>query len=161
MSCASCTGYRCTSAGREKKVDEKQLETCRDKAEYVECVRYLETLPDEPVKLEQIDEDFSYSDDVKYFELPEIDEIQETVSAEPTPVPIVKTSNPCGCGHPEVRESSCPYQGPAPEGVKSCLGIWCYANNKTIRVDKNCVNWQICPVFAMSKYKGVTYYRDL
>jgi len=163
MSCASCTGYRCTSAGREKKVDETQLETCRDINEYVDCVRYLETLPvnveetietEEP-SIDRIDEDFSYTDDVKYFELPEIDEIQETVS---TPVPIVKTSNPCGCGHPDVRESSCPYQGLPPVGMTSCLGIWCYGRNKNIRVDKTCVNWVECSVYAMSKYKGVPFY---
>lgn len=159
-SCTSCTGYRCTSQGREKKVDEKQLETCRDINEYILCTRYIETLQQEPLEtLEPVEEPVV---EVKYFDLPDIKEvekpIEETESTQtPTPVKVV----PCaGCGQHSVRESSCPYQGPTPEGRTSCLGIWCYANNKNIRVDKNCVNWQICSVFAMNKYKGVKFYRD-
>ena len=155
-SCASCTGYRCTSQGREKKIDSSQLETCKDVNEYVECTRYIETLPvDQLETLEKVKETISYDEETPYFELPEIPDI--TLTEEPTPIPVRK---PCGCGNADVRASSCPYQGPTPVGCTSCLGIWCYGNNKNIRVDKNCVNWKICSVFAMSKYKGVKFYRD-
>jgi len=186
-SCVNCTGYRCISAGREKKVDESQLEICRDINEYVNCVRYIDTLPVEPLEtlelpsLDDVEETISYTGDIPYFELPDIPDITSTNEPEPEkvatpkgiggvirettpdktpPPPPPRKVSPCGCGHPDVRPSDCPYQGPAPEGVQSCLGIWCYAKNKNIRVDKTCVNWEICTRFLMSKYKGVPYYAD-
>lgn len=174
-SCTSCTGYRCTSAGREKKVDKSQLEVCRDINEYVDCTRYIETLPVPPLEtLEQLEEpsleyeaetvELSPSEifttftgvDVEMLEVTFEPEIEEE---EPTSA-TVPVKRPCGCGHPNVRYSDCPYQGPAPEGMQSCKGIWCYANNKNIRVDKMCVNWKICTVYFMSKYKGVPHYAD-
>jgi len=159
-SCASCTGYRCTSQGREKKVDETQLETCRDINEYLLCTRYIETLPVDPLEtLEKVEETVSYDKEIPYFELPDIPDITLTDESEPIPTPV-PVKRLCGCGHPDIRESSCPYQGAPPDGCTSCLGIWCYGNNKNIRFDKNCVNWKICSVFAMSKYKGVPFYRD-
>ena len=157
-SCSSCTGYRCISAGREKKVDKTQLETCQDINEYVLCTRYTENLPvDVQETIEQEEEEtVSYSEEEPYFELPEIEE----TTSEPEPVVATKKA-PCGCGNVEVRESGCPYQGRVPDDRTSCLGIWCYARNKNIRVSKGCVNWQICTQFLMAKYKGVTFYRDL
>lgn len=186
-SCASCTGYRCTSAGREKKVDELQLEVCRDINEYVKCVRYIATLPIEPLEtlelpsLEDLEETISYTGDIPYFELPDIPDITSTDEPEleevtvsrgiggvfrattdkTSPTQPPRRAAPChGCGHPDVRPSDCPYQGPAPEGMQSSMGIWCYAKNKNIRVDKTCVNYKICTRFLMSKYKGVPYYAD-
>jgi len=152
-SCVSCTGYRCTSAGREKKIDEKQLDTCRDINEYVLCTRYIETLPKQLEEAEPYEEEPAPEPETSPQTLvPATETIEEPIT------PAVKPNTPCGCGHPDVRESSCPYQGPPPEGASSCLGIWCYAANKNIRVDKNCVNHEICTVFLMNKYKGVPYY---
>ena len=165
-SCASCTGYRCTSEGREKKVDTSQLETCRDINEYTLCTRYISTLLVDPLEtIEPLEETISYKEDIPYFDLPDISDITSTIEPEPiseptpipvqTPVPVV----PCRtCGNHSIRESSCPYQGTPPVGMTSCLGIWCYGRNKNIRVDKTCVNWEICSVYAMSKYKGVPFY---
>jgi len=178
-SCASCTGYRCTSAGREKKVDELQLEVCRDINEYVNCTRYIETLPVSPLETLELEplEEPSLEYEAETVELPPSEEVTtftgvgvETIKVtfeddgeeeEPAP-PLAPVKRPCGCGsaHPNVRHSDCPYQGPAPEGMQSCLGIWCYADNKNIRVDKVCVNWKICTVYLMSKYKGVPYYAN-
>ena len=163
-SCANCTGYRCTSAGREKKVDKTQLETCRDINEYVLCTRYIENLPvdvletiepiEEPVEEEQT---ISYIGGVDFFD-PAIPDIEETVSTpEPTPV----TTVPCvGCGNHSIRVSDCKYQGPPPAGMTSCLGLWCYGRNKNIRIDRTCVAWQECSVYLMSKWKGVPFYDE-
>ena len=174
-SCASCTGYRCTSAGREKKIDESQLEVCQDVNEYVNCTRYIETIPVSPLEtleLEPLEEpsleyeaetgELPPSEEVTTFTGADVETIKVTFEAEeeepaPPPPPVKR---PCGCGHPNVRHSDCPYQGPAPEGVQSCLGIWCYAKNKNIRVDKTCVNWKICTRFLTCNYKGVPYYAD-
>ena len=163
-SCASCTGYRCTSQGREKKVDESQLETCRNINEYILCTRYLETLPVDILEtIEHLEETISYKEDIPYFDLPDISTITSTEDVEPEPIPeplpVPVPVVPClGCGHPAIRESDCPYQGLPPVGMTSCLGIWCYGRNKNIRVDKTCVNWVECSVYAMSKYKGVPFY---
>jgi len=122
-SCVNCTGYRCTSAGREKKVDESQLETCRNEDEYINCVRYIaaKTPPTTP--------------DLETAPAPTgIGGVLREKTATAAPPPAAKTGAPCGCGHPDVRQSDCPYQGPPPEGEKSCLGLWCYGNNRNIRV---------------------------
>ncbi len=157
-SCTACTGYRCTSAGREKKVDKTQLETCRDINEYVLCTRYTENLPIDPLEtLDEVEEEtVSYSEEQSYFELPDIEE-PASETEPPAPVPVVPCS---GCGHKDVRESSCPYQGPTPDDRTSCMGIWCYARNKNIRVSKGCVNWQICTQYLLNKFKGVEFYES-
>ncbi len=156
-SCSSCTGYRCTSAGREKKVDKTQLATCQNINEYVECTRYIENLPvdiQETIETEP-EETLSFIGDVNFYDPPS--ESDETVS---TPTPV--TTVPCrGCGQHNIRVSNCPYQGPPPEGLTSCLGLWCYGRNKNIRIDKTCVAWQECSVYMMSKWKGIPFYREL
>ena len=192
-SCVNCTGYRCTSAGREKKVDESQLETCRNEDEYINCVRYIAAKPPPTTPVPEIAggmenltvviEPLSTTPDTEI--AGDIENLTVVIEPQPTtpdqetatqptgiggvlrektataaPPPPAKTGAPCGCGHPDVRQSDCPYQGPPPEGEKSCLGLWCYGNNRNIRVDKNCVNWKICTVFLMSKYMGVPYYDD-
>lgn len=56
----------------------------------------------------------------------------------------------------------CPYQGPPPEDKIACQGVWCYADNKAIRVPKACRKfWVNCDTFARKKWAGVPFYRDL
>lgn len=141
-SCQSCTGYVCRAYNREKKVSE--LELC--KGDYLDCQRYLDasgvTSP-EAVTLE--------TESTLTVDEPVVKE----VVLEPVKPLYVKA--PCGCQE-DVRLSNCPYQSTTiPEGKKSCTGIWCYAENKAVRVPKNCWNFGICTVYLMSKYKGVPF----
>lgn len=56
----------------------------------------------------------------------------------------------------------CPYQGPPPEGRICCSGVWCYGNDRTIRVPKSCKKfWVNCDIFARKKWAGKPFYRDL
>lgn len=57
----------------------------------------------------------------------------------------------------------CPYQGPPPpEKLQSCSGVWCYADNRNVRVPKSCRKfWVNCMTFARAKWAGKPFYRDL
>jgi len=149
-SCASCTGYVCQAYGREKKLSD----TTQCKSDYVECPRYIDTLPKTPEK----------SVEPKTFETSNVEPV-ETVILNITPDASTQTQppkqrfikSPCGCGE-DTRLSDCPYQTTnVPEGRKSCTGIWCYVSNKSVRVPKGCWNYQICTDYLMSKYKGVPF----
>lgn len=150
-SCASCTGYMCQAYGREKKLsDTKQC-----KSDYVECPRYIDTNPKPPEKLgEPTIFTSSNADPVETITLNVTPEIS-TYTAPPVKQLFIKS--PCGCGE-DIRLSNCPYQSTSPPaGMNPCTGVWCYANNKSVRVPKNCWNFQICTVYLMSKMKGVPF----
>jgi hypothetical protein len=147
-SCVSCTGYVCQAYGREKKLsDTKQC-----KSDYVDCPRYIDTLPKDAENLVE----------PKLTELINIEPVADDIKVvipilEPPPPKQLFVRNPCGCGE-DIRLSLCPYQSTKlPDGTQSCTGLWCYGNNRSIRVPKNCWNWQICTVYFMSKYKGVPF----
>ena len=141
-SCANCTGYRCVAYGRAKKLTDVAL--CKEG--YRECPRYVDAAG---VKVE---EPKVFTTNTGNFDT-------TTVKVEVPPPPQVKAyiKSPCGCGE-EIRLSNCPYQSTnPPPGMKPCTGVWCHANNKSVRVPKNCWNFQICTVYLMSKFKGVPF----
>ena len=141
-SCTSCTGFKCLAYGREKKLSDTSI--C--KGDYNECQRYVDA---EKTRLIA-----PASASVESTEEKLVDPTSPTVVELPKPV-FVK--NPCGCGE-DIRLSNCPYQSTKlPEGKQSCTGVWCYANNKSVRVPKNCWNYAICTVYLMSKFKGVPF----
>lgn len=139
MSCTACTGYVCRAYGREKKLSDTEL--C--KGDYWDCQRYVDASNVEVVETVTLNE-----------------EGEETLTTEEVIVPVVKplyVKSPCGCQE-DILLSACPYQSTViPEGKKSCTGIWCYAENRAVRVPKNCRNFAICTVYLMSKFKGVPF----
>lgn len=147
-SCVNCTGYRCVAYGREKKLSD----TTQCKSNYMECLRYIDIMgvKEKPMNIPTISPETAK----------ELLENSEAGDISITPLQFTKPvfiRNPCGCGE-DVRLSLCPYQSTTlPEGKSSCTGVWCYANNKSIRVPKNCWNYSICTVYLMSKFKGVPY----
>ena len=138
-SCASCTGYVCRAYGREKKLSDTAL--C--KGAYAECPRYADASKAAPT--------FTTSN------AEPIKELVVNVTPPPEPPRQAFVRNSCGCGE-DIRLSRCPYQSTRiPAGESTCTGVWCYANNKPVRVPKNCWHFDICTVYLMSKYKGVPF----
>jgi hypothetical protein len=138
--CNACSGYYCTSKGKEKKVP-KPEDLCMNEDDWVECVRYVETLGD-IIEAAELGNDFTVKlpeAEIPVFPKDDVELLIEIAGAEKTRI--------------------CPYQGPTPVGRASCTGVHCYAEDKCVRVLKNCRNWTICTPYLMSKYMGKPYYK--
>lgn len=55
----------------------------------------------------------------------------------------------------------CPYQGPPPADEATCSGLWCYAENRPIRVPKSCIKWaRNCGAVGRARFAGKPFYRQ-
>jgi len=156
-SCASCTGYVCRAYGREKKLSD----TAPCKGAYAECPRYVDAIknapPAIPAALGSLVAEVEAQPTFTTSNAEPIKELVVNVTPPPEPPRQAFVRNPCGCRE-DIRLSRCPYQSTRiPAGESTCTGVWCYANNKPVRVPKNCWHFDICTVYLMSKYKGVPF----
>ena len=147
-SCSGCTGWFCLAKGRKKKVGDAA--TCNDEELWSECTRYLQVYPKPPdLEIEPIIEFSStetfneplYLEDV----LLEDEIIDIPKPTPPKPKPLLQT---------------CPYLGPPPPGVRTCCGLYCYAENVAVRTGTTChsrPSWRECVKRLRAVKRGVKH----
>jgi len=147
-SCSGCTGWFCVVKGRKKKVGDAAI--CNDEELWSECTRYLQVYPKPPdLEIEPIVEFSSTEtfDEPLYLEdvLLE-DEITDIPKpTPPKPKPLLQT---------------CLYLGPPPPGVHTCCGLYCYAENISVRTGTTCTSrpsWLECIKRLRAVKRGVPY----
>ena len=139
-SCNSCSGYFCTSTNIEKKITDIDS-LCTDEETWVECVRYIEVLGN-VLETAELEKDFTIK----------IGDVEIPVFPKNDPELLVEVAG-------ARAQKICPYQGPTPPGAANCTGRHCFAENKCIRVLKNCWNWKICTPYTLAKYFGKPVYK--
>ena len=135
QSCVACTGWRCVSLGRKKKISDNSV--CMDEAEWIDCVRYVESTA--PEKVEPI---------------PIVKASGIGVIGQPKTVVVKDPTRPKA----PVPSADCPYLGPVPEGEVACCGMWCYSTYGPIRTGTTCQSrpsWQECKHVFSAHRRGV------
>ena len=134
-SCAACTGWHCTVMGRKKKIGDTTI--CNSDELRLLCTRYITVYP-QPV------EEASPIENPTYEDLKEVQGIA-TIELKPRSKPVFDPTTP------PPQPKLCPYLGPPPPGVQTCCGMYCHANNESLRTGSQCKSR---PTWLECRHKG-------
>ena len=146
-SCTSCTGWFCIIKGSKVKVGDTSI--CNTYELRTLCPRYIRMYPEKEV-------------------LPAAEPIIEKKGIQPMSLgsPRVakpKPTRPATIVAPIVItpvDPLCPYLGAPPPGVRTCCGMYCYADNRPLRTGTQCKSrptWRECVRRLKALKRGVPH----
>ena len=146
-SCANCTGWYCVIKGSKVKVGDTSI--CNTYKLRNLCARYVKVYPEQeplpPAKPKRVKKGIT------------------PISLGSPRVAKPKPDRPAAVVAPVVIapvNPLCPYLGAPPPGVRTCCGMYCYADNVALRTGSQCKSrpsWRECVRRMKAVKRGTPY----